>query len=138
MGSFLFGRAWIPIGFLGRFYRGFWKLADLFLRDLGRFLHTEQKAGSQLNLYFSFGILEYVFSDVGPVHSVSKQTLFEQFIMLVRPIKALLGIEVNMVEGSVFIADFRTRQSLSHEQSILVVVDRLGAFIHFLIWILLI
>jgi hypothetical protein len=77
-------------------------------------------------------------SDFGPIYAISLEPLFQQFVMFLGPIEALLGIEVQVIETAILVADFGPRKSLTHEKRVLVVVDCLGAFIHLFISLMLI
>jgi hypothetical protein len=68
--------------------------------------------------------------DFEPIYAKSLKALFQHFIIFFGPIKALFGIEVDVVQTAVLVAYFRAGQGLSHEKSVLLVVNFLGAFIH--------
>ena len=108
-------------------------MTDFFFSNFGRLLDTQQDTGSKFNLYFSLRVIERMLSDFGPIYAISLEPLFQQFVMFLGPIEALLGIEVHVVETAILVANFTPRKSLSHEKSVLGVVDCLGAFIHLFI-----
>jgi hypothetical protein len=45
--------------------------------------------------------------DFEPIYAKSLEALFQHFIIFLRPVKALFGIEVHMVQTAVLVANFR-------------------------------
>ena len=83
----------------------FFELLQILFRNVFDLLDIEEQANSEFQLYFSFVVLEHLFSDAQDIQIVGSYSLDKQLIVLFGPVKSFLGVEVSVVQSVVFVAD---------------------------------
>ena len=99
------------------------ELLQLLLSDRLEVLDVEEQAQPQLDFHLALALLEEVFADGRDVQVMSEYPLDQLLGVFVRPVEALLGVEVDMVQRVVLVADLLARQGSPHLLSVPLVVD---------------
>lgn len=80
---------------------------EIFVSESFDVLDIEKQAEPKFYFHLCFLIVEGCGTDGRNVESVGDYSLHQQLIVLFGPVVPLLGVEVDMVEGVVFVAYFR-------------------------------
>lgn len=98
------------------------ELLHILLRDVLDILHVEQQTKPQFQLNLGLVILELLLPDLSDVQIMVEDAVDKLFTMFFGPVEALLGVEVGMIEGVVFVADLGAGQCASHELRVALVI----------------
>jgi len=75
----------------------FLELPQIFFGDISDLLGIEKQANSEFQLNLSFVVLEHLFPDGGDIQIVGSDSLYQQLVVLLRPVEAFLGVEIHVV-----------------------------------------